>query len=113
MAYAEVEIMPFPKKPTKSKVHKQSSLTSIVIGSIPIPKSIPGSNRQRSQSTLTSADSGDGDVVYAPLDFKAMTAVAQIREEHRDIRNFEGLLKRHDVREMELEEQRRRKLNIM
>lgn len=118
-SYAVVDILSHPvkaRRPLKTKIQKQSSLTSIMME----PKRAPTvSNRMRSQSTLHSPDSnpggigsGDGGVVYAPLDFMAMSAVAQIREEHRDIRNFEGLLKRHDVREMEMEEQRRRKFNI-
>lgn len=115
-SYAEVEILTNEPPRTKFRIQKQSSLASIMVEQ----KIAPGFNRQRSQSTHDSSDSnsatigsgGDEGVVYAPLDFMAMSAVAQIREEHRDIRNFEGLLERHNVREMEMDVQRRRKLNI-
>ena len=46
-------------------------------------------------------------VQYAPLDFAAMDAVAELKRGHNDIRNFDELLGRHDIREMEMEGKRR------
>lgn len=118
MSYAVVDILSLPpqkaKKESRFKVMKQASLTSIVVEP---PKSGSNTNRQRSQSTLTSGSSLDNDidgegVVYAKLDMAATSAVARMRAEHRDVRNFEDLLERHEVREMEMDVQRRRKLNI-
>ena len=46
-------------------------------------------------------------VQYAPLDFAVMDAVAEIHRGHTDIRNFDELLERHDIRVMEAEGRKR------
>ena len=51
-------------------------------------------------------DSRNKGVVYASLDMVAMSAVEHIREEHKDVRNFEDLLQRHDLREEEMNRRR-------
>ena len=123
MSYAVVDILsPPPQKskrqPPKFRVTKQASLTSIMVAPKQPAQSGSCTNRQRSHSTFDSHDSapnndvGDESVVYAKLDLTATSAVAQMRAERRDVRNFEDLLERHDVREMEMDGQRRRKLNI-
>jgi hypothetical protein len=115
MTYTMVDIISAP--PGKPRAIRQSSLSSIAVDQRHSPQSTPGFNRQRSQSTFQSTvsaslDGGDGGVVYAGLDFMAMSTVAQLKAERQNIRNFEDVLERHDVREMEMDSQRRRKVNI-
>lgn len=103
-----------------------------------LPKPSPRSDRRRSSSLLSTdtvsdksghvlsqsasfssgkiitpryeVDSGPSDdpVLYAPLDYLAMKAVAQIKRDHTDISYFDEVLKRHDIREMEMDRKKRR-----
>ena len=127
-SYAVVDIVRLPpstvkNRPTKPRILKQTSLDMIPAME---PKSSPKSsssvsNRQRSLSTFNDvsdsgsshqdvfpeeSDSRNKGVVYASLDMVAMSAVEHIREEHKDVRNFEDLLQRHDLREEEMNRRR-------
>ena len=61
------------------------------------------------QIGVASVENGDN-VVYSPLDFAAINAVAQIKRDHADIRNFDEILKRHDIREMEMDRKKRKNI---
>ena len=105
-SYAELVII--DQKPSfKKMIGKKPSLP--LINS---PNSISGPNngisgteeRQRSRSLFpdpSSVSVSDDPVTYAPLNFKAMEAVEKMKRERADISNFDGILKRHDIREME------------
>ena len=127
-SYAVVDIVRLPpsavnNKPTKPRILKQTSLNMIPDMELKSsPKSSSSvSNRQRSLSTFNDvsdsgsshqdvfaeeSDSRNKGVVYASLDMVAMSAVEHIREEHKDVRNFEDLLQRHDLREEEMNRRR-------
>ena len=55
----------------------------------------------------STADQKFEPVQYAPLDFMAMRAVAAIKRDHNDVRQFEEILERHDIREMEMDGKRK------
>ena len=95
MSYAELEILNEPSKNIKGG--KPSSLPSIS------PSHVQSTNNSdRDGSIPLMPDNGNEPVHYAPLDFEIMSAVAKIKREHEDVSNFEGLLERHDIREMEM-----------
>ena len=99
MSYAELEII---NTPPPSAIAIESKRTAWS-GS---GSKMMHQNQNPSESESSAA--GDGFVQYAPLDFRAMSAVEQIKKQHNDISTFEGLLERHDIRDMEMDNRRRR-----
>lgn len=110
--YAEVDIMalPFKAKKPRPKMEKKSSLILMK------EETTKDSKCKRSHSMATEGGAGDriggpeeeggvadGGVVYASVNFVAMTEMTKMREAHQDVRHFEGLLERHNVREMEVQ----------
>ena len=127
-SYAVVDIVRLPSSTVKNRSTKPRILKQTSLNMIPAmePKSSPKSsssvsNRQRSLSTFNDvsesgsshqdvfaeeSDSRNKGVVYASLNMIAMSAVEHIRKEHKDVRNFEDLLQRHDLREEEMNRRR-------
>lgn len=127
-SYAVLEIVKLPPSVTKNSPTKPRNLKRSSLNVIPTMELKSGSrsssgvsSRQLSLSTFHDvSDSGSNDrdvfpeesdsrneaVVYASLNLVAMSAVEHIREEHRNVRNFEDLLQRHDLREEEMNRRR-------
>ena len=91
----------FPTDPSKDSnlsSHFQPHVTS---GHM---ESMSNSNVNGNSLGVQSSD----DVLYAPLNFLAMEAVAQIKKDRADNRTFDELLERHDIREMEMDTKKRK-----
>ena len=115
-SYALIEVLPAPQRktsPAKKPPKKQSSVAANIMelhnhrlrsesngaGTNSNSNATPNSNTSYSDADLER--SLHEPVQYASINVQATKALAQIRQEHKDVRNFEGLLERHDVREME------------
>jgi len=108
-----------PKVTVKSKKDRSLSL----VQSSDQPGKKESRHRSQSEALLDPADGRGSAAVmdfeeeakqklapssqYVKLDFAVMEAVAELKKGHNDVRNFDELLERHDIREMEMEGKRR------